>query len=311
MVEQETEHSTGQSTDAPRSAWARLRRRTWQIVEAARPDDPPSRWFDIGIMTLILMNVVVVIVGTVEGVEEHFETSLLVFEIVSVVVFSVEYIARVWACTASQRFGRRGAVRGRLRFMVTPLALIDLFAVLPFYLPLLGIDLRFLRALRLLRILRVAKLGRYLPAFLSLKRVIRNKKEELVLSLSVLVLLLVMAASLMYYAERGAQPEVFSSIPATMWWAVATLTTVGYGDVYPITTLGRVLASFVAVLGIGLFALPASILASGFQEELDRLKEHRRRARNRGDLRLNPEGESQAAPARCPHCGEPLDSSAE
>lgn len=279
-----------------RSRWERVRQRTWEIVEAARPGDPPSQRFDVFIMTLIVLNVLVVVIGTVEAVAVRVGSWLWAFEVFSVAVFSVEYVARVWASTAAAPYRSLGPVRGRLRFAATPFAVIDLMAVLPFYLPLIGIDLRFLRVLRLLRILRIAKLGRYLPAFNSLKRVVRNKKEELVLSFSVLMLLLVITASLMYYAERAAQPDIFSSIPATMWWAVATFTTVGYGDVYPITLWGKLLASMAAILGIGLFALPASILASGFQEELDRLKGRRR------------EKAMQPAPSHiCPHCGRSIE----
>lgn len=280
-----------------RSTGVSIRQRTWEIVAAARPDDPPSQRFDVFIMTLIFLNVLVVVIGTVEAVDVRFGTWLWAFEVFSVAVFSIEYIARVWSSTVVEPYRSQGPIRGRIRFAMTPLALIDLMAVLPFYLPLFGVDLRFLRVLRLLRILRIVKLGRYLPALMSLKRVIRKKKEELVLSFSVLVLLLVVAASLVYYAEREAQPEVFSSIPATMWWAVATLTTVGYGDVYPVTMWGKLLASATAILGIGLFALPASILASGFQEELDRL-----RAQPHQSQEHRYDGGHV-----CPHCGEPLD----
>ncbi len=317
MVESKNEEYVKASAQG---RWARMRRRTWQIVEAARPGDTLSRWFDVFIIALILLNVVVVIIGTVEGVEQWLGVALVGFEVFSVMVFSIEYLARLWSSTASERFGALGAVRGRLRFAHTPMALIDLFAVLPFYLPLVGIDLRFLRALRLLRILRIFKMGRYLPALLSLKRVIRRKKEELIISLTVLMLLLIMAASLMYYAERDAQPEAFSSIPETMWWAVVTFTTVGYGDVYPVTLVGRALAAASAILGLGLFALPASILASGFQEELNRMQEERERITimqtpDEGLMvKTDPEAgaeEGAPSPERCPHCGKELEAAAE
>lgn len=161
-----------------------------------------------------------------------------------------------------------------------------------------------------MRIVRIAKLGRYLPALMSLKRVFKRRKEELILSLSVLFLLLVMAASLMYYAEREAQPEVFSSIPATMWWAVATLTTVGCGDIYPITTLGRILASAVAILGIGLVALPAGILAFGLQEEMQRMKTLQKDVPFLPDDASPDEDGQEARRPRamkyCPRCGKPL-----
>jgi voltage-gated potassium channel len=280
-----------------------MRRRTWEVVSVADPGDTASLYFDVFIMALIALNVVVVIVGTVPWIEAGFSELLWTFELVSVGVFSIEYGARVWAAVEDERYAR--PVVGRLRFARSPMAVIDFLAVAPFYLPFFGVDLRFLRSLRLLRIFRIAKLGRYVPAFYSLRNVIVRKKEELILSFSVLALLLVFAASLMYYAEHAAQPEAFSSIPATMWWAVATLTTVGYGDVYPITTIGRILASASAILGVGLFALPAGILASGLQEEWAVLKERQRMLGATVDL-AEADDAKTPPPGHCPHCGRPL-----
>ncbi len=153
---------------------------------------------------------------------------------------------------------------GRLRLAVTPLALVDLFAILPFYLPFVGLDLRFIRIVRLLRFFHVAKLARYSTALRTLQTVLKAKKQELLVCLSLAAILLVLASSLMYYVE----PKRFSSIPAAMWWGVATLTTVGYGDTFPVTALGRLLGWVVAILGIGMFALPTAILGGGFVEQL-------------------------------------------
>lgn len=289
---------------ATRSWWRRLRHRTWEIVAVAEEGDTASLVFDLGILSLILLNVALVIIGTVPWIEARFAESLYAAEVASVVIFTIEYVLRVWSCVEAPDYA--APVAGRLRFMATPLALIDLLAVAPFYLPFFGIDLRFLRSLRLLRIFRIAKVGRYVPAFYSLRNVVVRKKEELLLSFSVLAVLLILSASLMYYAEHEAQPEAFSSIPATMWWAVATLTTVGYGDVYPITTLGRILASASAILGVGLFALPAGILASGLQEELQVLKDRRRMLGATVELSEDA-AEAESEPVRrCPHCGTRL-----
>ncbi|RLG22187.1 ion transporter, partial [Methanosarcinales archaeon] len=163
--------------------------------------------------------------------------------------------------------------------------LIDLFAILPFYLPFLGLDLRSLRVLRLLRILRIAKVGRYYGALHLMKRVVVSKKEEIVLTTAIMALLLVLASSVLFYCENPYQPDTFSSIPATMWWAIATLSTVGYGDMYPITVLGKLFASLIAVRGIGMFALPTGIVGAGFVEEIQRSKDEAK---------------------VCPHCGEPI-----
>jgi len=201
----------------------------------------------------------------------------------SVAAFTVEYVLRAWSCVEDERY--RGPVRGRIRFLLRPMALVDLLAVLPFYLPFWGMDLRSIRVLRMMRIVRVAKVARYYTALRVIRNVFVTQKEELVLTSTVMVMLLVVASSLMYVCENAVQPEVFSSIPATMWWAVATLTTVGYGDLYPVTVVGKMLGSVIAVLGILMFALPAGILGAGFMDEIQKAKKKR----------------------ACPHCGETLD----
>ena len=138
----------------------------------------------------------------------------------------------------------------------------------------------------MMRIFRVAKIGRYSQSLKLMHRVLSQKKEQLISSVFVLLMLLIIASSMMYFVENRVQPEKFSSIPKTMWWAVATLTTVGYGDVYPITNVGKLIASVIAILGIGMFALPTGILGAGFVEEIDR-------QRRKG--------------VKCPHCGKEIE----
>lgn len=209
------------------------------------------------------------------------------FEVFSVAVFTVEYLARLWVCTLDPRYG--GAVRGRLRYARTPLAVIDLLAILPFYLPFfVAMDLRYLRALRLFRLFRILKMARYSVSLAIMARVVVRSREELLSTLFSAAVLLVIAASLMYHVEHDAQPGLFTSIPASMWWGVATLTTVGYGDMYPITPLGKLLAAMMAVVAVGAFALPAGILSSGFMEEIQALRRARQGTRH------------------CPHCGGTL-----
>lgn len=158
---------------------------------------------------------------------------------------------------------------GRLKFMLTPLALVDLFAILPFYLPILiPLDLRFLRVLRLIRIFRLFKLGRYSDALKLMGRVIKAKKAELFITLFIVFILLILSSSILYYVENETQPEVFSSIPSAMWWGISALTSVGYGDAYPMTPLGKFLGAIISLLGIGLIAMPTGILGAGFVEEI-------------------------------------------
>jgi voltage-gated potassium channel len=243
------------------------KRRIFEMLEKDEGGDRLSKRFDVFIMVLILLNVAAVILETVPEVHHDFEQVFIYFEYFSVLVFTIEYIGRVWTCTYYDKY--RHPFWGRIRFIFSFYALIDLLAILPFYLPLfLSMDGRVLRVLRLFRIIRIFKMGRYSTAFNMIVKVITRRKEELLITLTIVLVMLIIASSLMYYVEHEVQPEAFSSIPATMWWGVATLTTVGYGDVYPVTGLGRLLGAFIAILGVGIFALPAGIIASGFEYEV-------------------------------------------
>ena len=260
--------------------------RAWErAVRDALETEPVSlvgRVVSGALIALIVLNIAAVVLGTVEDIYNIAPRAFLVFEAASVAVFTVEYVLRVWVSATDAESA--GPARGRLKFMMSPLAIFDLMAILPFYVVLFnfpGIDLRFVRAARLVG--RAARLGRYSSGIRTLGLVLQAKRDELFSVVVVLLLLLLLASSMVFYAENGTQPEKFSSIPETMWWGIITITTVGYGDVYPVTILGRTLAGAMAVLGIGLFALPAGILGSGFIQEVQQ----------------RPERESI-----CPHCGE-------
>jgi voltage-gated potassium channel len=243
-----------------------------------------SRLVDYALLLLILLNVAAIILESVSWINALFERYFLWLELFSVVVFSVEYALRVWSIVEKPEFA---GLRGRMRFVLSPGALIDLAAIAPFYLVFLHADLRFVRVFRLLRILRVLKIARYMHALDMIVSVYRKRKEQLVISVMLILFMLVIASTVMFYIENEAQPDRFTSIPETMWWGVATLTTIGYGDMYPITPLGHFFGSVVAILGIGLFALPAGILTSGFAEELAKKE---READKRTDV--------------CVHCGK-------
>jgi len=256
------------------------KRRIFEAIDGKHTHTKAGRTFVLGMSTLIILNVAAVVLETEPSVHRGHEEAFAWFETFSVVVFTIEYLLRVITCTGEEEF--RGALLGRLKFISRPLSLVDLLAILPFYLPLLPVDLRVLRLFRFARFLRVLKLGRYSESMHTLRDVLRSKRSDLGVALSAIAILLLIASSLMYYVEHAAQPETFSSIPASMWWGVVTLTTVGYGDVYPVTGLGKVLASVIALCSVGLFALPAGILASGFGEEMRRRREPKQ---------------------TCPHCG--------
>ena len=246
--------------------------RLYRILEQPDASDPLARIWNLAIVAAIAISTLAVIVETVESIDRRFHSTLRTIEAVSVAFFALEYVLRLWVITCSPRYAH--PLFGRLRFTMTPLALIDLLAIAPALLA--GrVDLRFLRVARLARVLRVLKLARYSEGMGLIGRVVGRKKEELLIALGFFVILLVMTSSLMYVAEHAAQPKAFGSIPAAMWWAVVTMTTVGYGDVYPVTVLGRFLAGITALLGIAAFALPTSILGAGFLAELDRSKRHK------------------------------------
>lgn len=245
-----------------------FKKRVFETLEKGVGDDRLSKRFDIFIMVMILLNVVAVMLETVKSIHDQFPLVFKYFEYLSVFVFTFEFLGRVWTCTYIEKYSH--PFWGRLRFVFSFLSIIDVLAIMPFYLPIFfsTIDGRVLRILRLFRIMRIFKMGRYSTAFNMIINVVHKRREELLVTLSIVLVMLILASSLMYYVESEAQPEAFTSIPETMWWAVATLTTVGYGDVYPITSMGRVLGAIIAILGVGIFALPAGIVASGFEQEI-------------------------------------------
>ena len=248
------------------SSW---RRKTFELLEIADGRSALSRAVDLVLILLIVASVLAVIVESVESVAQKYAVELYWFEIFTISVFSIEYVLRVWSCVEEENNDQRSALSTRLRFMGSFQAIVDLLAVLPFYLLTLGLlgsfDLRFLRAVRLLRVL---KLARYSSALNMLIITINENGRALAAAFLILITVMLLAASGMYYFERDVQPEDFGSIPAAMWWAFATLTTVGYGDVTPITVGGKVFGALITVIGIGMVALPTSILATGYAQQL-------------------------------------------
>jgi len=230
-----------------------------------------GRIIDTFLVALIVSNVVMVTLHTVSALAVDYASFFWYFELFSVIIFSLEYLLRIWICTENPSY--RHPVFGRIKYFFSPLAIIDLIAIAPFILPMLiPVDLIFMRMLRLLRLLRLLKLGRYSESIKTMAALLKSKKEEIAVSLTMSVILLLIASSLMYFIENAAQPDAFSSIPAAMWWGAMTMTTVGYGDIYPVTPAGKVLAGVIALLGISLFILPASIIAAAYAAEIQRKK---------------------------------------
>jgi len=241
------------------------------------------------IIGLIALNSMAIILHSVPTIRNHPAVAQLFidFEIFSVLVFTIEYGLRVWACVESPDY--QDPVWGRLKYMLSGWALVDLLAILPFYLTLFTTDFGLLRMLRLLRVVRLYRLTKYSHALHMIQRAIKYTKEELILSYTFLLFAMLIASSIIYYIEHPVQPEAFSSIPAAMWWGVVTMTTLGYGDVYPITALGKLFGGFIAILGVALFSLPTGILASGFIKQINDSKQ----------------GEGGTT-TKCPHCGKDI-----
>jgi voltage-gated potassium channel len=205
---------------------------------------------------------------TVDSVYARYGPELEAFNAISVLIFTVEYVLRLWSAVDSPQFQRMPPWRARFRIARRPLMIIDLMAILPWYLnAIIPLDLR---ALRILRIFRLLKLVRYSPALQTLKRVLQHEWRALVAGLLLMAILLLLAATAIYFVEREAQPEKFGSIPAAAWWAMATLTTVGYGDILPVTPLGKLLGGIVMLIGLCMFALPVAIISAGFSQEAAR-----------------------------------------
>jgi len=254
------------------------RNRIYQILEFTDPDDRTSRFVSFGIVGLIIVNVLAIVLESIPSLYEAYEKTFFRLEIVSCTIFILEYVLRVWASvedpeTVEDESGTQITNgKRRINFMLKPLAIIDFLAFVPIFLQLLfpGVDLRFLRALRLLR---VFKLTRYFQSFEMILEVLHDEWRSLAGTVFIMLVILIIAACGLYYIERDIQPDKFGSIPEAMWWAMAALTTVGYGDAYPITPIGKIIGSIVTLLGIGMVALPSGILASSFSERMRQRRE--------------------------------------
>lgn len=247
-----------------------FRKRIHQILQEQQLGDRLAKWINGFLIGLILLNVLSIILVTIPGLGSRFRGPFILIEVISVAVFTIEYLLRVYASGEEPAHSKPA---GRLRFALSGLQLVDLLAILSFYLPLVFSSLEFFRIFRIFRIFRLIKLVRYSDSLQLMGRVISGRKRELLMVFSLFLIAMTLASTLMFYAERNAQPEKFSSIPAAMYWAVVTMATVGYGDVTPVTVVGKFLTMLVALSGVMVLALPTAILGSGFMDELRRRRE--------------------------------------
>jgi len=247
-----------------------------------------NRYFEKFIYGLIVMNIIAIILSSYKEINIAYNQLLYYFEVFSVIVFTVEYLLRFWVADLVYNTG--SSLSKRVKFLFSFYGLIDLLAIMPFYLPFVfHFDLRILRILRLFRLLRVFKLGRFSKSMKTIASVLKETKSELTITFFIAFILLILSSTLMFYVENEAQPEKFENIGQAMWWAVATLTTVGYGDVYPVTGLGKFLSAIIALIGIGFVALPTGIISSAF---IERIQAERDKKRNNNGK------------CKCPYCGK-------
>ena len=248
-----------------------IRKRLWQILEKGNEKDRVSVYTDIFLITLIILNIIAVILETVDSIYSAYSFYFIIFERFSTFIFLVEYILRVWV--SIEDINKKNKISNfliRVKYIGSWPAIIDLLAVLSGLLPMIfEIDLRILRALRMLRLL---KFSRYFKVMNLLLGVLKEERQSFLAAMFLLTIAMLIASTGIYIFEKDAQPNKFGSIPEAMWWAVATLTTVGYGDVTPITAMGKIFGALITIIGIGTVALPSGILASGFSDQLKRRK---------------------------------------
>jgi len=292
-----------------------------------------NRAINLFLILLIVSNVIAVVIESYAPLGKAYKNHFYLFELFSIFIFTIEYLSRIWTCVEIDTSSSISHTKQRLKYFFTPLAIIDLIAIVPFYLSLFfAIDLRYLRLLRVLRLLKLSHYFKGIDVFIS---VLIKESLSIATAIATVIILVIISASLMYTLEHDAQPEVFSSIPHSLWWAVVTMTTVGYGDVTPITLAGKTLAGFIMLLGVGIVALPAGMLAARFGEELqsrkDKMRAHVLHALQDGVVDDNEQLEleiiadelglsidalnnlinnqkfSHNILTKCPHCGNTID----
>ena len=248
------------------------KQRILEILDKGSSGDRLSLFCDRFLSILILLNLVAVSLESIDHLGRRFETKFFWFEIFSVTIFGIEYLLRIWASPARQDSRFTSASGRRLGYIFSFTGIIDLVAILPSLLPLLlgNVDLRWLRVLRLFRLL---KISHYSTALEDLVSAVREEASSFGATVYLFCIALFVSSALMYVAENAAQPENFASIPETMWWSLITLTTVGYGDVSPVTGLGKIIGAFTALMGVCVVALLTGIVATAFSNQIARRKD--------------------------------------
>lgn len=266
-----------------------LRHRLYVALEPSQHHGEGLSRLNRFIVGAIVMSVLFAVIESEADVYAESPTLFHWAELGFGIFFLIEYVARLWVAPEDPRY--QGGFRGRLRYALTPAALLDLLAVMPLLIHAVGGEAYVARMIRVVRVLRLAKLGRFTVATRALSEAIHTRRYELMISFGVAIFILLVTSTLMYIVEGHIQPQIFGSIPRSMWWAIATLTTVGYGDAVPVTMLGRILGGVTAVTGIGLIAMPTGILAAAMSDAIHT----RRHAEHKEMLMGSPESQKASA----------------
>jgi voltage-gated potassium channel len=252
--------SANDPQQAPAAAH-RLRSRLFHILHKPSPGNPIARRVNYGLAALIVLNATAVALESIPELGAAHRPTFFAFEVFSTSIFVVEYLARLWVCVEQAHLAH--PVLGRLRYALQPLPLLDLVVIATAPLP---VDLRFLRVGRMVRLLRVLRLDEFEQALSRIGASLRRRRELLIVAVTLMVLCVYVSAALLYQIEHAAQPAVFRSIPDTFWWAIVTLATIGYGDMVPLTPLGKLCAGLISLFGVGVFALPSAIVTAAIIE---------------------------------------------
>lgn len=259
-----------------------FKRKLFLVLDDHTSRKPLNRFFHGLLFTLIIISSLLLIIESVNTLGKVYSMYFYSLEVLTMVFFTIEYLMRVYTCTEQSTY--KHPIFGRLRFVFTPLMLIDILSIIPFYLIIFSSNYSGFYIFSIFRVLRLFKAIRYVKAFKIIGKVFYIQREQLLVSFVFIIFVFVFASSIIYIAEKDAQPDKFSDIPSAMWYTIATITTVGYGDVYPITTIGKVTGGLISMTGLLLFAIPTSILTSGF-------------------LKISQQTRKQI----CPHCGKSHD----
>ncbi len=247
------------------------KKRIFDIIQIGNRNDWPSRLFDIGLIVMILLNLFIAIFATFDSSRPYHDLIDRI-DLVTVVAFTAEYLLRMW--TAEFLYPSLSPLRATVRYMTSFSGIIDLLSFFPYYLPVfLPQGAVAFRMFRVIRILRLFQVNAYYDALNVIGAVLRSKRDQLLSSIFIILVLMTASSLIMYGLEHEAQPEVFQNAFSGMWWAVSTLLTVGYGDIYPVTVAGRAFGTVLTFLGVGMVAIPTGILSAGFVEQYRRLEQ--------------------------------------